>query len=293
VKLVRTAAELAGALESVGQAEGREAHGAALGFVPTMGALHEGHLSLMREARRRCGRLAVSIFVNPLQFGPGEDLSRYPRPFERDAALCEAEGVDVLYAPDPATMYPAGYCTAVEVQGLSDVLEGRIRPGHFRGVATVVLKLLNLVRPECAFFGQKDYQQTVVIRRMVRDLDVPCRVEVLPTVREPDGLAMSSRNVYLGAAERQEAPALYRCLQAVAALAVGGEVRVEALREAGLQVLAQAPLLRLEYLEIADRHGLEPLPRLDRPAVALIAARLGATRLIDNLLFEPAGAAQF
>jgi pantoate--beta-alanine ligase len=267
--------------------EPRRRHGEEIGFVPTMGALHEGHLSLMRRARSRSAAVVVSIFVNPLQFGPSEDFQRYPRDLERDRRLCEAAGVDLIFAPEAARMYPEGFCTSIEVAGLSEVLEGRTRPGHFQGVATVVLKLLNLVRPDRAYFGQKDFQQTVVVRRLVQDLAVPCRIEVEPTVREPDGLAMSSRNRYLGPEERLEAPALYRCLGAMAELAGAGERNVEALRRAGLRTLTSAPRLTLEYLEVVSTDRLETLEVLDRPAAAVIAGRLGTTRLIDNVLLAP------
>jgi pantoate--beta-alanine ligase len=281
MRLVHDARGLAEALVEVRRA------GGAIGFVPTMGALHQGHLTLMRRARIDSAAVVVSIFVNPLQFGPREDFSRYPRDLERDQRLCEGAGADVLFAPELGAMYPDGFCTSVEVAGISDRLEGKVRPGHFRGVATVVLKLLNLVRPDCAYFGHKDFQQTVVVRRLVEDLAVPCRIAVVPTVREADGLAMSSRNVYLGPEERAAAPTLYRCLTAVADLAASGERDVAALRGAGLRVLAEAPRVQLDYLEVVSAERLEPLARLEGAAVALIAARLGATRLIDNLPLEP------
>jgi len=278
MKLVRAVRDLDEALEVTRRAA------QPIGFVPTMGALHEGHLSLMRRAREQCAAVVASIFVNPLQFGPNEDFARYPRDLDRDHALCARAGVDVLFAPEVETIYPAGFSTGIEVAGISDVFEGKIRPGHFRGVATVVLKLLNLVRPDRAYFGQKDFQQTVVVRRLVRDLAVRCTIEVEPTIREPDELAMSSRNVYLRPPERSAAPVLYQSLRAIAGLAEKGEKAPQVLRQAGLEVLAQAPLVQLDYLEVVSTEDLQPLPHLDREAVALIAAHIGATRLIDNLI---------
>jgi pantoate--beta-alanine ligase len=282
VKQVSTAAELESCLSqrrSLGE----------VGLVPTMGALHAGHVRLLDEARQRSATVVASIFVNPLQFGPAEDLARYPRDLPHDAQLCAAAGVDVLFAPEPEEMYPQGFCTSVEVHGLGDVLCGASRPGHFRGVATVVLKLLSLVRPTRAYFGQKDYQQTLVVRRMVRDLAVSVAIEVLPTVREADGLAMSSRNAYLTAAQRAQAPVLYRSLCALRDRARAAQRDTSRLREAALEVLREAPQVQLEYLEVLSAATLEPLPSLQEPAVALIAARLGRTRLIDNIELEADG----
>jgi pantoate--beta-alanine ligase len=259
-----------------------------IGLVPTMGALHEGHLSLLRAARSACDVVVMSLFVNPAQFAPGEDLERYPRDAERDAELAEAESVDVLYAPPVAEVYPAGFSTQVEVEGLTEVLCGdpaRRGPGHFRGVTTVVAKLFNAVGPDVAYFGQKDAQQAVVIRRMVRDLDFPVRIEVLPTVREPDGLALSSRNRYLDPAARRRATALSRALRAAAEA-----TRSESL-QAGLAA-ARAELhaagIEPEYLEARDAEDLSPVGALNgRPVLVAVAARVAGARLIDNVLIEP------
>jgi pantoate--beta-alanine ligase len=256
--------------------------------VPTMGALHEGHLSLLRAARSACDVVVMSLFVNPAQFAPGEDLERYPRDAERDAELAEAESVDVLYAPPVAEVYPAGFSTQVEVEGLTEVLCGdpaRRGPGHFRGVTTVVAKLFNAVGPDVAYFGQKDAQQAVVIRRMVRDLDFPVRIEVLPTVREPDGLALSSRNRFLDPAARSRATALSRALRAAAEA-----TRSESL-QAGLAA-ARAELhaagIEPEYLEARDAEDLSPVGALNgRPVLVAVAARVAGARLIDNVLIEP------
>jgi pantoate--beta-alanine ligase len=258
-----------------------------LGFVPTMGYLHEGHLSLVRRAREECGAAAVSIFVNPTQFSPREDFSRYPRDLEGDLRLLEAEGVALVFTPDSAEMYPAGFGTFVTLPEADAVLEGAARPGHFRGVATVVCKLLNVVQPTRAYFGQKDAQQTVVVRQMVRDLNMPAEIVVAPTVREPDGLAMSSRNTYLTPEQRAAAPVLYRALQAAARRYAAGERSGEALRQAMSATLAAEPLVQPEYVSAADPLTLreldEPGPR---GALLSMAVRLGSVRLIDNLLLE-------
>jgi pantoate--beta-alanine ligase len=263
-------------------AEARRA-GKVVGLVPTMGALHGGHTSLIRAARAGTGFVAVSLFVNPIQFGPREDLSHYPRPFERDTAICRAEGVDVLFAPEPAEVYPAGFCTAVEVAGLSDVLEGASRPGHFRGVCTVVLKLFNMVLPDVAYFGQKDAQQVRVVGQLVRDLDVPVRLEICPTVRESDGLALSSRNQYLDADQRRQAVVLYHMLQEANQRVDAGERRAEAVRQAMLDRLAEAPAARLDYAAVVDADTLRPLERVRGDVLVALAVFLGSTRLIDNL----------
>jgi len=260
-----------------------------IGLVPTMGFLHEGHLSLLRAARRECDVVVMSLFVNPAQFGPGEDLDRYPRDEQRDLSLAEEEGVDLVFAPDAGEMYPQGFATAVEVGGeLTRVLDGdpaRRGPGHFRGVATVVAKLFNAVGPDVAYFGQKDAQQAAVIRRMARDLDFPVRIEVLPTVREPDGLAMSSRNAYLDRQERERATALSRALATVEREAAVGSL-ADALG-AGRGVLAAAGV-EPEYLEARDAETLEPVEELGgRPVLVAVAARIGAARLIDNVLIGP------
>ncbi len=257
--------------------------GKQVGLVPTMGALHAGHASLIRAARAGTDFVAVSLFVNPMQFGPHEDLARYPRPFDQDAELCRAEGVDVLFAPEPAEVYPAGFCTAVEVAGLSEVLEGASRPGHFRGVCTVVLKLLHMTLPDVAYFGQKDAQQVAVVRRMLRDLDVPVRLEIGPTVREPDGLALSSRNQYLDADQRRQAVVLFGMLRAAREAIDAGERRAEAVRRAMLDRLAAAPLAKLDYAAVVDAETLQALETLRGDVLVALAVSFGKTRLIDNL----------
>jgi len=259
-----------------------------LGFVPTMGALHEGHLSLVRAAKSKCDVVAVSIFVNPLQFGPSEDLAKYPRTFERDVALLEREAVDILFAPAPEEMYPAGAVTCVTVEGLSEKLCGRSRPGHFRGVTTVVAKLFNIVQPDFAFFGQKDAAQATIIRRMARDLNFPVEIVVCPIVREPDGLAMSSRNAYLSPQERRSALVLSRSLKEISNLFDQGERSAIKLIAAGKQVLSLDPAVRLDYLEIVEPATLDPVQELTSPALVAVAAFVGNTRLIDNVLLpEP------
>src|ERR1700687_1705416 len=259
-----------------------------VGLVPTMGALHEGHLSLVRAARDRCDLVVASIFVNPLQFGPNEDLAQYPRNFDQDRDLLRQEGVDFVFAPSVEEMYPAGALTYVTVEGLSDKLCGRSRPGHFRGVTTVVSKLFNIVEPHQAFFGQKDAAQSTIIRRMVCDLNIPVQVVVCPIVREPDGLAMSSRNAYLDAPQRQSAMVLYRALMAVQERFDRGERRVHTLIEAGVQTFAVVPSVRLDYLEIVHPETLDPVDNLSRPALVAAAAAVGKARLIDNIVLGPA-----
>ena len=256
--------------------------GRTVGLVPTMGALHEGHLSLVRMAKAQCDRVVVSIFVNPLQFGPNEDLVNYPRSFDRDRELLDREGVDFIFAPTVEEMYPAGAVTCVTVEGLSDKLCGRSRPGHFRGVTTVVAKLFNIVQPEKAFFGQKDAAQSTIIRRMVRDLNMPVQVVIGPIVREPDGLAMSSRNAYLDAAQRQSALVLHRSLQAVQERLSQGERNVPALIDAGKREFAKDSSVRLDYFEIVDPETLDPVDDLSRGALVAVAAFVGKARLIDN-----------
>ncbi len=256
-----------------------------LGFVPTMGYLHEGHLSLIRQARAECPAVAVSIFVNPTQFGPREDFERYPRDMDRDLALLEREAVDLVFAPSREEMYPEGYGTYVVLPAADEVLEGAARPGHFRGVATVVCKLLNIVRPTRAYFGQKDAQQTLVVRQMARDLNIPTEIVVLPTVREADGLAMSSRNTYLTPEERRVAPAIYRGLRAAEERYLAGERNAETLRQAVIAVLDAEPLLRPEYVSVADPVTLRELERVgERGALVSLAVRLGSVRLIDNVV---------
>ncbi|MBV8193417.1 MAG: pantoate--beta-alanine ligase [Alphaproteobacteria bacterium] len=260
-------------------------HHGKLGLVPTMGYLHEGHLSLVRRAKQECTAVAVSIFVNPTQFGANEDLARYPRDLERDLALLEKEQTDLVFAPSSAEIYPVGHGTFVEVGGITDVLEGKARPGHFRGVATVVCKLFNIVQPSRAYFGQKDAQQALVITKMVRDLDMPLEVVVCPTVREPDGLAMSSRNIHLAADERRAAAVLHRALAAVESRFRAGERSGEALRGTMRDTLATEPQASIDYVSVADRATLRELDFVpSQGALASTAVRIGKTRLIDNLV---------
>ncbi|MFH1574827.1 MAG: pantoate--beta-alanine ligase [Acidobacteriota bacterium] len=256
----------------------------ALGLVPTMGALHEGHLSLIRRARAECDAVAASIFVNPAQFGPHEDLQRYPRQPERDLELLRSARTDLVWLPAPEIVYPAAYQTYVSVEHLSQPLEGEARPGHFRGVATVVAKLFNTFQPQRAYFGQKDAQQATVIRRMSADLDFPVEVVVCPTVREPDGLAMSSRNAYLPPEERQAAAVLYRALCAARAAFEQGERSGERLRAVMSGVIAGESLARVEYVSAADPENLRELETVRHAALLSTAVRIGETRLIDNLL---------
>jgi pantoate--beta-alanine ligase len=253
-----------------------------------MGALHAGHEKLMETARGEItpgesGVLAVSIFVNPIQFGPNEDYGRYPRALPQDLEMCERNGVDLVFAPSVDEMYPSPQLTFTEVTRVGENLCGKFRPGHFRGVATVVLKLLNIVQPQRAYFGEKDMQQLAVIRRMVSDLNIPVTIVGVPTVREPDGLALSSRNKYLNEEERNAAPLLYRSLQEAASLIVSGERDVLKVREAALALLNSSPLIRVEYLEIVDPDELQPVSTIDRPARIASAIWLGTTRLIDNI----------
>lgn len=282
VSLVRAKDGLRSALAAA-RREGRT-----IGLVPTMGSLHEGHLSLIRAARAECDLVVMSLFVNPAQFGPGEDLERYPRDERRDLELAAGAGVDLVYAPPVADVYPDGFSTAVEVGGPAEVLDGdpsRRGPGHFRGVATVVAKLFNSVQPDVAYFGQKDAQQLAVIRRMARDLDIPVRIEALPIVRESDGLAMSSRNAYLGPADRERATALSRALRVVERVA--GEGSLAAALAAGRGEL-EAAGIEPEYLEARDPESLEPVAELSgRPVLVAVAAEVGAARLIDNVLIRP------
>jgi len=258
--------------------------GKRVGFVPTMGALHEGHLSLVRSAKAQCDVVAASIFVNPTQFGPNEDFSKYPRAFERDRELFAKEGVELLFAPAVEEMYPAGAVTYVTVEGISERLCGKSRPGHFRGVTTVVSKLFNIVEPDIAFFGQKDAAQVAIIRRMVRDLDIPVEIAVCPIVREADGLAMSSRNTYLDLQQRKAALVLYRSLQKVKREFESGESNAAKLAEQGRKLFAQEPSVRLDYLEIVAPDNLEALDNIESSALVAVAAFLGATRLIDNFI---------
>ncbi len=270
-------------LETIAQVRSVRSGFPTLGLVPTMGFLHEGHLSLVRRARAECGAVAVSIFVNPTQFGPDEDLARYPRDLVRDLALLEGEGVDVAFTPKPAEIYPKGFASRIEVEGITAPLEGAARPGHFAGVATVVAKLFNIVQPTCAYFGQKDAQQAVVVRRMAADLDIPVRVVVADTVRKADGLALSSRNVYLTPAERAAAPLLYRGLCRAKALFAAGERDGGVLRASVREVIAIEPRFEIDYVSVADPDTLQELERVDGSALVSLAARLGRTRLIDNI----------
>ena len=280
--VARSKAELRDALEPAHQ------QAETIGLVPTMGYLHDGHLSLLTAARKRCEVVVMSLFVNPAQFGPNEDLASYPRDEARDLELAQRAGVDVVYAPPAEEVYPDGFATNVEVGGrLTEVLDGAPEsrgPAHFRGVTTVVAKLFNTVGPDVAFFGQKDAQQAVVIQRMARDLDFPVEIEVLPTVREPDGLAVSSRNAYLAPRDRERAIALSRALRAAEAVAAGGEPRAAPALDAARAELERAGI-EPEYLEARDAENLAPVERLNgRPVLIAVAARVGAARLIDNTL---------
>jgi pantoate--beta-alanine ligase len=257
-----------------------------LGFVPTMGYLHEGHLSLVRQAKAENKSLVVSIFVNPTQFAPNEDLDRYPRDLEGDLSLLEKEGVDIVFAPSAEEMYPPVFSSRVEVDKLTRRLEGASRPGHFAGVTTVVAKLFNIVQPTRAYFGQKDAQQAIVIKKMVADLNMNLEVVVLPTVREPDGLAMSSRNGYLNAEERQAALVLHRALMLVQGLWSQGEKDAEKLRNEMAKLIGKEPLANIDYISIADIKTLEELKELKTPALVSMAVKIGKTRLIDNVVLE-------
>jgi len=277
VRTIRTVAELREVLASERRA------GRTIGLVPTMGAFHAGHVSLMEQARAQTDVVVVSLFVNPTQFAPSEDLSAYPRDETRDAEIAAAAGVDVLFAPPVEEVYPDGFQTTVTVGALAEPLEGAQRPGHFDGVATVVVKLLNMVAPDVAFFGQKDAQQALIVRRVVRDLDIPARIEVCPTVREPDGLAMSSRNAYLGPAERERAIALRRALDAAEQAVAAGERDARAV--AGAAHAAMAPYdVEPEYLALVSSDTLAPVDQIDGEILVALAARVGRARLIDNTL---------
>lgn len=255
-----------------------------LGLVPTMGALHEGHLSLVRAANARCDLVAVSIFVNPAQFGPNEDLAKYPRTLERDCDLLGKENVDLIFAPSVEEMYPNDAVTWVTVEEISNRLDGRSRPGHFRGVTTVVSKLFHIVEPDVAFFGQKDAAQVAIVRRMVRDLDIPVEIVACPTVREPDGLAMSSRNAYLNPEQRHQALVLHRSLMRVKKLAEQGERNAAKLIAAAYHEFASDPSARIDYFEIVDPDRLDPVEDVSKGALVAVAAYIGTTRLIDNIL---------
>src|SRR5512143_364299 len=264
-------------------------HGTRLGLVPTMGALHEGHLSLVRAAKAQCDVVVVSIFVNPTQFGPNEDLAKYPRTFERDCESLEKEEVDIIFAPTAEEMYPEKDITWVEVEALTNKLDGRSRPGHFRGVTTVVSKLFHIIQPDVAFFGQKDAAQLAVIRRMVRDLNIPVEIVGCPIVREADGLAMSSRNAYLNADERKRALALRRSLLRVEEAFRAGERSAAKLVAAATTVFAEEPQIRLDYFEVVDPETLEPVEKITGRTLCAVAAYVGSTRLIDNVVLRPLG----
>jgi pantoate--beta-alanine ligase len=280
MQIISTITEMQSLAETL-RREGRR-----IGFVPTMGFLHEGHLSLMARARQENDVVACSIFVNPTQFGPKEDLARYPRDAEGDRGKCESAGVDILFTPTAGEMYPEKPAVFVTVEGISDILEGATRPGHFRGVATVVAKLFHIVKPHRSYFGQKDFQQCGVIRRMVKELDLDVEVVVLPTVREADGLAMSSRNAYLDPEQRKKAACLYRALIASGELVRAGVREPEKVKQKARAVVAQEKGVEIDYVEVVDTETVAPLDPVRMPAVVLIAARVGTTRLIDNLLVQ-------
>jgi pantoate--beta-alanine ligase len=267
--------------------EGLKREGVRIGLVPTMGALHGGHRALIREARLRCDALVVSIFVNPTQFGPQEDLAKYPRPISQDRALCRKEGVDVCFEPTVEAMYPSGFQTIVTLPTIARRWEGELRPHHFSGVATVVAKLFGIARPQIALFGQKDFQQSALVRKLVKDLNLGVEIVVYPTVREADGLAMSSRNVYLSQEERIRAATLYKGLQAGAAAIRRGVTGGDAVQSAMAQVIKDDPALTIDYLAVCDPFTLEPVSTVTSRVVLLGALRIGSVRLIDNLLATP------
>jgi len=260
-----------------------------IGLVPTMGALHCGHMALFDRAGKECAPVYASIFLNPTQFGPNEDLSKYPHPLDADLRKLTDAKVDAVFLPSAEEMYPAGFSTYVHVEGISDRLEGKSRPGHFRGVATVVLKLFEIVQPHYAYFGRKDAQQVRIIQKMVRDLDLDVHLVICPTVREPDGLALSSRNEYLSPEERKSAIVLFRALQAAQKQLLSGVTDTLELQRSMRNVLEREPRARVDYVEIVDAGTFEPLGRVTRRSYALLAVRIGNTRLIDNMLIEPAG----
>jgi pantoate--beta-alanine ligase len=277
-QLVTTVMDLRAALE------GDRRAGRRIGLVPTMGALHEGHLSLVRAAKAECAVAVVSIYVNPSQFAPGEDLAKYPRELESDLQKLAGCQADLVFAPGDAEVYAAGHATWVEVGAVAGPLEGQLRPGHFRGVATIVLKLFNMAQPQVAYFGQKDYQQTLVVRRMVEDLSVPVEIRVCPTVREPDGLAMSSRNAYLSPDARRRAAALWKSLEAARQAVAAGQRDTETIVRAMREIILSAGFAEIDYTVLVDPETLQPLPTLSRPALAAVAARIDGTRLIDNCI---------
>lgn len=261
--------------------------GQKIGFVPTMGYLHEGHLALVRKAKELSDKVVVSIFVNPLQFGPREDFKEYPRDLERDFTLLEKEGVDVVFVPDEEEMYPKDFQTYVEVTKLTERLCGAFRPGHFKGVTTVVLKLFNIVKPDIAIFGEKDYQQLLVIKQMVKDLNLDVEIVPCPTVREPDGLAMSSRNIYLSPKERESALSLYKALNLAEKMVKDGEKDPEKIKKSMIEFINMHPYIIVQYIEIVDPQTLEPVEVIDKPVLCAIAAFVGKARLIDNKIISP------
>ncbi|MGB8951398.1 MAG: pantoate--beta-alanine ligase [Candidatus Aminicenantales bacterium] len=263
-----------------------KALGKSVGFVPTMGGLHEGHLSLIRESRKRTDATVVSIFVNPMQFGPNEDFKTYPRNFQQDSVLLENEGVDCLFYPEAEEMYPPGYKTYVEVHGLQDKLCGRSRSGHFRGVCTVVLKFFQIVNPDISFFGQKDAQQSIILKKMVTDLNLDVAIEVLPTVRDADGLALSSRNTYLNSEQKKAALVLTNSLKKVKMLVDQGERRSGLIIQKIREIIEKEPLVRIDYIEIVDPEELNPLPEIKEEALFAVAVFIGKTRLIDNTVIR-------
>lgn len=281
MKLIHNPDEMRGASRAA------RVRGARVGLVPTMGALHKGHLSLVRAAREWCDFVAASIFVNPTQFGPNEDFSKYPRNLDRDCQMLEKEGLDVLFAPNADEMYPAGSVTWVEVEKMSERLCGKSRPGHFRGVTTVVAKLFNIVEPDAAFFGQKDAAQVAIIKRMVRDLNMAVEIQVCPIIREADGLAMSSRNAYLNSQERKSALVLYRSMLTAKNRFDAGERDASTLIDSAKAEFARNPEVRLDYFEIVDPDTLDPEPAINKRVLIAVAAFVGNTRLIDNILLEP------
>ncbi|MBV9572681.1 MAG: pantoate--beta-alanine ligase [Acidobacteriales bacterium] len=278
MEILRTAADMRAACRAL------TSSGMHLGLVPTMGALHHGHLSLVEAAQKQCDEVAVSIFVNPTQFGPNEDFSKYPRNFPKDSELLRLAGVRLLFAPSVDEMYPDGALTHVTVEGLSQKLCGKSRPGHFRGVTTVVAKLFNIMQPQSAFFGQKDAAQVAIIRRMTRDLNTPVQIIVCPIVREPDGLAMSSRNAYLNTGERQSALVLYRALTYVQTLFSQGERNAERLITEGSWIVKEEPSVHLDYFAVVDPETLDPVENASAGVLVAVAAIVGGTRLIDNIV---------
>jgi pantoate--beta-alanine ligase len=286
MRVIRTIAEMQAICRTVHRED------KTIGLVPTMGALHAGHLSLVRSARSQNDAVVVSIFVNPKQFGPNEDFGKYPRNFEQDCAMLDQTGVDFVFAPSAEEMYPEGGTTYVHVEGVSEKLDGRSRPGHFKGVTTVVAKLFHIIPADHAYFGQKDAAQVAVLRKMVRDQNFDIELVVCPIVREKDGLAMSSRNAYLNEAERKQALVLHRALLRIQTLADTGESNAATLAQVGREVIAEEPAAKLDYLEIVDSDTLDPIADIGKGALVAVAASIGSTRLIDNLVLHGAGSAR-